>query len=242
MRDPHKVTNPSPPGPPAPCRPTDTPGTTFPMGPRGGSGSGVPPARHEGRAMAADGGGGRELLALIHQHLLRGGFARAARELQAQSGQVTGGRPGRGAGSGGAVPERGLRRGRRARSRSAPSPTTGAPRGCRERRGPWLHAGPTWCPAPGMLPVPAGRPSPEPPGRASRTAGLVLPERVLLRERSPGKHAALGAAGRGVGGIRREVCAGRDGPVFLGRFGWAPAVAASVWWAHLKSGHIWAGV
>ncbi|XP_053846867.1 treacle protein isoform X4 [Vidua macroura] len=37
--------------------------------------------------MAADGGGGRELLALIHQHLLRGGFARAARELQAQSGQ-----------------------------------------------------------------------------------------------------------------------------------------------------------
>ncbi|XP_051487509.1 treacle protein [Apus apus] len=33
------------------------------------------------------GGGGRELLALIHQHLLRGGFARAARELQAQSGQ-----------------------------------------------------------------------------------------------------------------------------------------------------------
>ncbi|CAN8189950.1 unnamed protein product [Coccothraustes coccothraustes] len=37
--------------------------------------------------MAADGGGGRELLALIHQHLLRGGFARAARELQAQTGQ-----------------------------------------------------------------------------------------------------------------------------------------------------------
>ncbi|XP_064314546.1 treacle protein isoform X2 [Phalacrocorax carbo] len=38
--------------------------------------------------MAADGhGGGRELLALIHQHLLRGGYARAARELQAQSGQ-----------------------------------------------------------------------------------------------------------------------------------------------------------
>ncbi|NXM25291.1 TCOF protein, partial [Oxyruncus cristatus] len=32
-------------------------------------------------------GGGRELLALIHQHLLRGGFARAARELQAQTGQ-----------------------------------------------------------------------------------------------------------------------------------------------------------
>ncbi|XP_054697509.1 treacle protein isoform X1 [Grus americana] len=37
--------------------------------------------------MAADGCGGRELLALIHQHLLRGGYARAARELQAQSGQ-----------------------------------------------------------------------------------------------------------------------------------------------------------
>ncbi|KAJ7422011.1 hypothetical protein WISP_40425 [Willisornis vidua] len=32
-------------------------------------------------------GGGRELLALIHEHLVRGGFARAARELQAQSGQ-----------------------------------------------------------------------------------------------------------------------------------------------------------
>lgn len=40
--------------------------------------------------MAADGRGGRELLALIHQHLLRGGYARAARELQAQTGQVTG--------------------------------------------------------------------------------------------------------------------------------------------------------
>ncbi|NXS72500.1 TCOF protein, partial [Pandion haliaetus] len=37
--------------------------------------------------MAADGRGGRELLALIHQHLLRGGYARAARELQAQTGQ-----------------------------------------------------------------------------------------------------------------------------------------------------------
>ncbi|NWS59056.1 TCOF protein, partial [Chunga burmeisteri] len=37
--------------------------------------------------MAADGRGGRELLALIHQHLLRGGYARAARELQAQIGQ-----------------------------------------------------------------------------------------------------------------------------------------------------------
>ncbi|XP_067161153.1 treacle protein isoform X2 [Apteryx mantelli] len=38
--------------------------------------------------MAAAGGRGqRELLALIHQHLLRGGYARAARELQAQLGQ-----------------------------------------------------------------------------------------------------------------------------------------------------------
>ncbi|XP_037253353.1 treacle protein isoform X3 [Falco biarmicus] len=37
--------------------------------------------------MAVDGRGGRELLALIHQHLLRGGYARAARELQAQTGQ-----------------------------------------------------------------------------------------------------------------------------------------------------------
>ncbi|KAM9531741.1 treacle protein isoform 2-T2 [Guaruba guarouba] len=37
--------------------------------------------------MAADRRGARELLALIHQHLLRGGFARAARELQAQTGQ-----------------------------------------------------------------------------------------------------------------------------------------------------------
>ncbi|NXI47567.1 TCOF protein, partial [Galbula dea] len=37
--------------------------------------------------MAADGRGGLELLALIHQHLLRGGYARAARELQAQTGQ-----------------------------------------------------------------------------------------------------------------------------------------------------------
>ncbi|NXN22910.1 TCOF protein, partial [Nycticryphes semicollaris] len=37
--------------------------------------------------MAADGRGGRELLALIHQHLLRAGYARAARELQAQIGQ-----------------------------------------------------------------------------------------------------------------------------------------------------------
>uniref|UniRef100_A0A8C4PB41 Treacle ribosome biosis factor 1 n=1 Tax=Dromaius novaehollandiae TaxID=8790 RepID=A0A8C4PB41_DRONO len=37
--------------------------------------------------MAAGGRGQRELLALIHQHLLRGGYARAARELQAQLGQ-----------------------------------------------------------------------------------------------------------------------------------------------------------
>ncbi|XP_065547066.1 treacle protein isoform X2 [Lathamus discolor] len=37
--------------------------------------------------MAADRRGALELLALIHQHLLRGGFARAARELQAQTGQ-----------------------------------------------------------------------------------------------------------------------------------------------------------
>uniref|UniRef100_A0A8V0YMR5 Treacle ribosome biosis factor 1 n=1 Tax=Gallus gallus TaxID=9031 RepID=A0A8V0YMR5_CHICK len=37
--------------------------------------------------MAAEGRGRRELLALIHQHLLRAGYARAARELQAQLGQ-----------------------------------------------------------------------------------------------------------------------------------------------------------
>ncbi|XP_062443058.1 treacle protein isoform X4 [Rhea pennata] len=37
--------------------------------------------------MAAGGRGQRDLLALIHQHLLRGGYARAARELQAQLGQ-----------------------------------------------------------------------------------------------------------------------------------------------------------
>ncbi|XP_015731211.1 treacle protein isoform X3 [Coturnix japonica] len=37
--------------------------------------------------MAALSGGRRELLALIHQHLMRAGFARAARELQAQLGQ-----------------------------------------------------------------------------------------------------------------------------------------------------------
>ncbi|NXJ14100.1 TCOF protein, partial [Odontophorus gujanensis] len=37
--------------------------------------------------MAAGDGGRRELLALIHQHLLRAGYARAARELQAQLGQ-----------------------------------------------------------------------------------------------------------------------------------------------------------
>ncbi|XP_068816283.1 treacle protein isoform X2 [Struthio camelus] len=37
--------------------------------------------------MAAGGRGQRELLALIHQHLLRAGYARAARELQAQLGQ-----------------------------------------------------------------------------------------------------------------------------------------------------------
>ncbi|XP_042682045.1 treacle protein [Centrocercus urophasianus] len=37
--------------------------------------------------MAAEGRGRRELLALIHQHLLRTGYARAARELQAQLGQ-----------------------------------------------------------------------------------------------------------------------------------------------------------
>ena len=41
-----------------------------------------------GRAMAAEGRGRRELLALIHQPLLRAGYARAARELQAQLGQV----------------------------------------------------------------------------------------------------------------------------------------------------------
>lgn len=200
------------------------------MGPRGGSGSGVCPARHAGRAMAADGGGGRELLALIHQHLLRGGFARAARELQAQSGQVTDGRAraageAAGRGMGWAVPERGPRRSRRARSHFASSPITGsatwvpgAPRGRGSTlaRRSMLH--------PRGVPVPSGcsrcpRAAPAPnrlPGRASRTGGLVLPEHVLLREKSPGEHAALCAAGRGVGGIRREVCAGRHGPAFPG--------------------------
>lgn len=140
------------------------------MGPRGGSGSGVSPARHAGRAMAADGGGGRELLALIHQHLLRGGFARAARELQAQSGQVTGGRDpaaGEAAGRGGVG-------GPGARASAEPQ---GPVPLCvlsdhRERHvgagraaGPWLHAGPqvraapTWCPGTQrVLPVPAGHP------------------------------------------------------------------------------------
>lgn len=79
-----------------------------------------------GRAMAAEGRGRRELLALIHQHLLRTGYARAARELQAQLGQVKG--PGR-------LPSGCARRGPEGRRGAVPGSRAGSVRGVRVARG-----------------------------------------------------------------------------------------------------------